>query len=386
MKILIVAKRPTHPTNSGSRRFILNQINYLCNSGHDIHYLYIHEEWHPQKWGNNATIIEMESRWGDKLHVYRISILKILWLYIIIGLRVLFRHGYQKVDDTYPWFLKRYVNRLNKKYHFDCCIINYYELSRLFKNIDIPLKAITTHDYYAYKTDLIGKRYVKLSTDAHQEAIALKRCPNIFSLNSEESIYFQKLAPNSNVFNVYSIFKFRESKIVGNKNILFLAGSNNYNVNAIDWFIDSIFPTLKMKFPDVILTIGGAICDVLGEIKDDNIILKGQIKDPNSFYDSADVVINPTYQGTGLKIKTLESIAYDKITLTHPHSLTGIFKPEDAPILASENPDDWVSYLNRVWNENGFIERIKEQNKKYINNMNDFIFKEYNRFFSQMNR
>jgi hypothetical protein len=94
-----------------------------------------------------------------------------------------------------------------------------------------------------------------------------------------------------------------------------------------------------------------------------------------------DVVINPTYQGTGLKIKTFEAIAYDKVLLTHPHSMTGIYEKNNAPIFASASAEDWVSFLDTVWGNVNTIVKIKEHNKKYLCAMNGFIAKEYQRFF-----
>lgn len=383
MKILIIAKRPTHPADSGSRRFILNQVESFKRMGHDVHYFYIHEEWHPKRWGNNDYINQMKAFWGDKLHLRRVTILTILWYYFLIGLRVVFRHGRQKVDDTYPWFLGYQVNELQKVHHFDCCIINYYELSRLFTKIDIPLKAITTHDYFSYKTLLVGKRYVKASTDAHQEAIAMQRCPHIFALNTEEAIYFSKLSPFSKVYNVFSIYQYRECPVVGNKVMLFLSGNNPYNVNGLRWFINDIFPLIIKEHTDAELWIAGSICKLLTDLSNHpNIKLFGYVKDEKTFYDKADVVINPTYQGTGLKIKTFEAIAYDKITIVHPHSMTGIYKPEEAPVFASSEAQDLVDYLDKVWSNKEHIKDIKKKNKRYLEEMQLFVEHEYQRFFA----
>lgn len=84
------------------------------------------------------------------------------------------------------------------------------------------------------------------------------------------------------------------------------------------------------------------------------------------FYSKGDVVINPTFQGTGLKIKTFESISYDKISMCHPHSKIGIFDPYTAPLFSSKEPSEWVNYLIEVWNSKKRILEIKNNNKDYI--------------------
>ena len=101
---------------------------------------------------------------------------------------------------------------------------------------------------------------------------------------------------------------------------------------------------------------------------------------PADFYAQADVAINPVFQGTGLKIKTFEAISYDKVTLVHPHSMAGVFRKEEAPLLASDNPEEWVKILEKVWNSTEFIKQHKLQNKRFLKEMNEFIVNEYKRF------
>lgn len=43
MKILIVSKCPTHPTDAGNRWWILSQAEMFIALGHEVHFLYINE-------------------------------------------------------------------------------------------------------------------------------------------------------------------------------------------------------------------------------------------------------------------------------------------------------------------------------------------------------
>ena len=300
--------------------------------------------------------------------------------------RNVFNKGYLKADDWYPSGLDKYVYKLQQKHHFDACIINYYILSKLFTKVKFPLMAVNSHDYFGYKNLLTGEKSVWLGTTPNEEGKALQRCSHIFALNTEESIYFQKLSPLSTVYNVFSIFYPRKSKYVGNHNILFLSGNNNYNINGLKWFLDEIFPEIVKKYPMCSLIIGGGICKKIEDLKKyRNINLVGYVDNPNDFYDQGDVVINPTYQGTGLKIKTFEGIANDKIVMAHPHSRIGIYNPDKAPLFTSLSASEWVSFLESIWDDKEKIELIKKQNRKYIGEMNNFIKEEYKRFFSSIN-
>lgn len=384
MKILIVSKCPTHPTFAGNSKFILDQVELFKEMGHDIYFLYILERpLNPQKELKNNEVNLLKTYWKEHLFIYKVSFIDRIKFRLIDRYRKYIYNGLLKCDDHYPSQLHNVINKLHHKYHFDCCLINYYYLSKAFEYINIDKKGIITHDYFAYKNILVNDKNIPTATNAHEEAKAMQRSKNIFALNTEEAIYFKKLSPLSNIYTIYSTFKYTPQPIKNNKNILFLSGSNQFNINGINWFITTIFPLIIEQFPNAKLIIGGAICNKIKEYAiHPNIELQGFIDDIDSFYKQGDIAINPTYQGTGLKIKTFEAIAYDKITLVHPHSKIGIFDIENAPLFASSKAHEWVNFLKLIWGKSNNILKLKEQNNIYIFNMNTHVKNEYERFFN----
>lgn len=43
MRILIISKCPTHPTDAGNRWWILSQAEMFMSLGHDVYFLYVSE-------------------------------------------------------------------------------------------------------------------------------------------------------------------------------------------------------------------------------------------------------------------------------------------------------------------------------------------------------
>lgn len=386
MNILIVSKCPTHPTTAGNRRFIANQVDLFRRMGHNVFFVYVYEPPFSKVNSSEERVFnEMKEAWGDNLFIFKVNLIeKCLLTFRRHFLRPLFNQSFAKVDDQCPNRLSKYVSKICDRLSINCLIVNYYHLTKILEYSTVELKALTTHDYFSYKNLLVG-RNVPDATNAHQEAIAMQRSPNIFALNTEEAILFSKLSPKSKVYNIFSTYDYHPSKVVGNRVMLFLSGPNPYNLNGLKWFVDTILPMVVERIPEAKLRIGGAICTIINEYKSNpNIELVGYVDNPVAFYSGADVVINPTYQGTGLKIKTFESISYDKVTMAHPHSMTGIYKPDKAPIFASTNPKEWVDFLNKVWYNPVCIENYKKLNKEYLNDMQDFIISEYDRFFSSI--
>lgn len=379
-KILIVSKCPTHPTDAGNRQWILAQAETLKRMECDVHFLYIEERGlKTSKEQYDRDLNETEAYWGDKFHLLKVTRLQKALFNLNMRNRKLFCHWHYHVDDNYPWGLGKMVNALDNKYHFDICIINYYYLSKLFTQINIPKKAIATHDLIAYKDIKIGEPTLCITADT--EAKAMQRCPHIFALQTVEADYFQMLSPKSKVYNFFGKFDYTPQPVAGNHKIVFLSGGNGFNQNGIRWFLKEVFPAIRNRFEDAQLLIGGSICKAMPELKAyEGVEVQGYVDDPAAFYAQADVCINPCYQGTGLKIKTFEAISYDKVTMVHPHSMEGIYDKDRAPLFASDKAEDWVRFLEKIWGCTRAIEDIKKRDKEYLEAMEKFVDSEYKRF------
>lgn len=382
MIILIVSKCPTHPTDAGNRWWILSQAEMFIALGHEVHFLYINE---PGLRNDPAPYMESLEKtsqyWGERFHLFQVSKQQKIKFNLKKVYRKKFNHSHWKVDDQYPVGLDDMVNKLDAQYHFDVCIINYYYLSRLFEHIHIPKKAIATHDAIAYKDLKIGMPTMCITADT--EAKAMQRCPHIFALQEQEADYFQILSPNSKVYNLYGKYNHHPQPVMGSQKMVFLSGNNEFNQNGIKWFLKEVFPVIRKSFPSAELLVGGSICNVLPSIgRIEGVTAMGYIEDPADFYAKADVAINPVFQGTGLKIKTFEAISFDKVTLVHPHSMAGVFRKDEAPLFASDKPEDWVVFLKKIWGHSDAINAIKQKDKEYLQAMNEFIVSEYNRFIN----
>lgn len=374
-KILIISTMPTHPTDAGNRAAIMAQVHILQKMGHEVHFLFASMEL-----SHSVDYDALKSYWGEKLHIFTMNrILKAKRVFIDFC-RKKFNHGYWKVDDHYPWGLAGYVNQLNKKEHFDACIIQYYRLSHLLQDISIPRKAIYTHDVFSYKDKRIGKSFYE-TLNADEEAKAMQRCPTIFAIQKEEAAYFQMLSPNSKVYTVYNPYQTHQSQLSNNKTLLYLASRMEFNVSGILFFLDNVWPSLNKKIPGIKLIIGGTVCERI-ESRYDNVTLLGRVHSLDAFYALGDIVINPVFQGTGLKIKTFEALSYGKVTIVHPHSMIGIYKREKAPLLQASTIEEWINAIFDLIKTPHQIEDFSQKSIYYIEDMNRYIQMQYATFLN----
>lgn len=379
MKILIVSDIPTSPINAGNRKLIASYTSLFKRWGHEVHFLYVYRYNLRQRYRIEAKcgIDDTRREWGNNFHLYEYSLFENIRANMNIIRRKLFYDDYREVDDIYPTGLSKEIRQLHELYQFDAILVNYFYLSKALEAIPIRKKALFTHDSFSLHQKSKGYKaayYLK----QEEESKALRRASYIFAMQDVEAEYFKKLAPGTNVLINYSNYDYYEQPVIGNHAILYFSGASSLNLQGLKWFIEEVFPKIKREFKDVKLCIAGGICKMLSGMEEyDNIELFGHVDNPYDYFMKGDIAINPCQLGTGLKIKTFEAISYSKVVMVHPHSLVGIFQQGDAPIFSSDNAEDWVTYLHKVWNEQGVISNIKVRDHNYINKMNNFVEYEY---------
>ena len=201
MKVLIVSSNQSHPTDAGNRTAIMGQVQILQHLGCDVHFLFVDMALH------QTDESQMKEFWGENYHVFHLNPLRKVRRIFIDKVRATLCHGRWLCDDHYPFGLENYVEHLNNLLHFDAIVLQYIRLSRLLTYTSIPKKAIYTHDVFSYKDLRTGAPFYE-ACNAHEEAKALQRCPNIFAIQEEEATYYNYLAPKSKIYTVYSHFEY----------------------------------------------------------------------------------------------------------------------------------------------------------------------------------
>lgn len=305
-------------------------------------------------------------------------------LYRFHPLKVLYRikHRICKYDDTdlfYAWGIEKYVNKLNDIYGFDACLINYLTMSRLYKACNIKKKIILTHDAFTNKDEILHLPKFWFMLKPNDEAKGIRRCTDILSVQQDERTLFQYYHPQGRHYTIFCRMPLTLQSLTYNNNVLFIAGNNQLNLNGIMFFLNEVLPLVKEK-TSIRLLIGGTICNALTQYSGDNSIqLLGKVEDIDKFYSKGDIAVNPIYQGTGLKIKTMESLSYGKVTIVHNHSVKGIYKSDTAPLLVATNAMEFADLVVQALTDKKLREEMSERSLNYIQTVDNYVDGEYDR-------
>lgn len=188
-----------------------------------------------------------------------------------------------------------------------------------------------------------------------------KKYCNSFELNitcSElDSQRLLQIDPKVNVKEVpngvnIEYFKPRETAIESNT-LIFVGSMNWYpNVEAMHYFIESIWPLLTKKVPDCALHIVGnnpPDSIVKKSYKDSRIHVHGFVDDVRTYMEKAAVYICPIRDGGGTKLKLLDAFSMKKAVISHPIACEGINAQPDRDVFFAETPNEFVEKISMLF-------------------------------------
>ncbi len=373
-KILIVSDILTHPVTGGNRACILQNADLLRSMGFDVYFLYLCNYDEPE-----SAIESTREYWGNRFFVYRLRGLQRFYRKVMGRIH---RKSFNRIDFFFPWGLNKFVESLHKQFDFHGLLVNYVWMSKLSET-SIPRKALYTHDVFSYRAQRVAvPNYSWKTFPVSEEAKGIRRFEHILAIQSNEACFFRYLAPHCNVYASYSPVKSCLQPLALNKNILFFSGAGDLNVNGLDWFINRVLPIIVQSDSNIRLLVGGGICSAIkSRYSNPNIELIGRVDNPEEFYSKGDIAINSVYQGTGLKIKTLEGVAFGKFVVTSTHSAEGLYAPAQLPVNITDNPREFAQAILSAINNEPLLQKNKTLCHNYIDNYNSYIKSIYSKVF-----
>lgn len=181
---------------------------------------------------------------------------------------------------------------------------------------------------------------------ADQEAELLRRYSKIIAIQPEEAEEFARLAPNKEIetIRVFPPAQLMpvaapEAFVDGSIPILHVSACYPIAVGSLQWFLDE-------QWPDVLKACAAAHLHVVGTVNREiapreypGVTFHGFVQDLAPFYQHCRMVINPALAGSGLKIKSVEALAYGKTLITTDFGIQGIDRqayPQSQLILSSK--------------------------------------------------
>ena len=238
-------------------------------------------------------------------------------------------------DFRWPWAEVAFKDAVIE-FAPDAIVCEYITMAYLVESLPADLRSkihcfVDTHDLLSRRqqefADHDRRHWITVSPE--EEAAALSAFDTIVAIQEDEAAVLKTMAPESAVIVVGHqtlVADEMDAKTQNDSEVItigYLGSNNASNVDAINQFLDIVWRNFQDDPRGQLVLAGSASDEVPASLRFQNVTCLGSVDDVSDFYTQVDGVINPVGYGTGLKIKSVEAIAYGKPLLCTPTGWVG---------------------------------------------------------------
>jgi glycosyltransferase involved in cell wall biosynthesis len=144
---------------------------------------------------------------------------------------------------------------------------------------------------------------------------------------------------------------------------MYVGASYHPNVEAMNFFLSSIFPIVVAKKPDIRFAVAGKVCDFIqiDPAFKSNIDSLGFRDDLSELYSTSRVVICPLLHGSGTKIKIQEAMTYAIPIVTTKCGASGLSLKDGINAFITDEPDLYAQRVLNLLKEPKLAQKVSEK-------------------------
>ena len=174
-------------------------------------------------------------------------------------------------------------------------------------------------------------------------------------VSSEELNQLQSLVPTSKVFTLPFSLTIRgtEAGFNDRRDIVFVGGFQHLpNVDAVQYFVNSIMPLLREKLPGVCFyVVGSKPPKEIQDLATGDIIVKGYIEDLEPLLDQIRINIAPLRYGAGIKGKVANAMTQGLPTVATSIANEGMPLIDGKHILVADSAEAFSNAVVRLYED-----------------------------------
>ena len=275
---------------------------------------------------------------------------------------------YSPVKQFYNKNIANHFYTYVKTHHIDIAIFTFIRTVYLTKYLNE--NTITILDMI----DILYKREEKLKTKGiqnwlkiskEQEYALYRLCDYQMAIQREE---YNELLEAKFENPLYIPYALKTNKQIFHqkvRKIVYIAGKNEVNNEAIIWFLDNVWIYFHQLYNHINLHIYGTVCDILSNYQDQNLVLHGRIENFEEAYTNADLAINPIHVGGGLKIKSVEALANGLPLITTKEGASGMDEGINTAFTIANNKEEFLTFLIAIVEDNHLRKQMSDNAHDY---------------------
>jgi glycosyltransferase involved in cell wall biosynthesis len=263
-------------------------------------------------------------------------------------------------ENYHPYFIVRdetveLARTLYASHEYAALVCNYTHMIRVADELQdirpLPPTAVITHDalsrlpreFVGQKLDLM---YRACSAELERDVLNALPDATIVAISRSEANYFQSIGVENRIVvtefdAAEEMAPHRVSEMAFQRRAMIFHGSANpMNLAGLDWFVDECWNEIVTAVPDARLVVCGNVgktwkpelpgIEIMGELPREEMM---------KLASAVSMAINPCVAGTGLKIKTVETVCLGLPAVCLPTAVDGLEDMADRfAIVADDGP------------------------------------------------
>lgn len=252
--------------------------------------------------------------------------------------------------------------------------VNFTPLAKPFKSTP-TVTIVDTHDITCrlrmVLKEIVNYKNLAFDYDLNfsKEVAALNKLDVVISDSNYEFSTLKNYLPTDKLYSIPTFvgdfnsgiskpYKDREFKY----DLLFVGMSSPQNLEALNFFFESIFESILKVKPDTKLAIAGKVCS---EIKfshqfSDSTELLGYVDSLSDLYLQSRIVICPIRTGGGTNIKLIEAMSYSMPTVITQRCAAALFLENGINTFITDEPSQYAEYVLQLLMDFSLAERFSE--------------------------
>ena len=140
------------------------------------------------------------------------------------------------------------------------------------------------------------------------------------------------------------------------------------NVDAVYWFVRSVFPLVRQRLPDVRFhCIGG---DVVAEIQalanEENVVIHGHVADIAPYMEGCRIALAPLRYGAGVKGKVNLSMAHGQPVVATSCAVEGMHLNDGHDVLVADSAADFAAAIIRLYSDEALWTTLRDNGRTNV--------------------
>ena len=152
------------------------------------------------------------------------------------------------------------------------------------------------------------------------------------------------------------------------RNMFFLGGYQHPpNVDAVFYFVRSIWPLVKQKLPEAkFYILGSNVTEEMLALATDDVIVVGYVEDLSDYLDRCRMSVVPLRYGAGMKGKIGTSMSYGVPCVATSIAVEGLGLKQGEHILVGDTPENFAREVVTLYADKGLWEHLSISGQSFV--------------------